>query len=95
MRLDSVEIKATIGRDQVDDAVEKLNLEPDRPPWSIYFCEDVVAAVSTGTPLLDAGVVLRARKRPGGGRLGGAPQGAGGLADRGSLTTRDRRCWRR
>jgi hypothetical protein len=65
MRLDSVEIKATIGRDQVDDAVEKLNLEPDRPPWSIYFCEDVVAAVSTGTPLLDAGVVLRARKRPG------------------------------
>ena len=45
--------------------MEKLNLEPDRPPWSIYFCEDVVAAVSTGTPLLDAGVVLRARKRPG------------------------------
>jgi hypothetical protein len=50
MRLDSVEIKFTVGGDQVDDAVGKLGLDPDRQPGSIYFCEDVGAAVSLCQP---------------------------------------------
>jgi hypothetical protein len=64
-RLDDVEIKLTLAGDQVDQAVETLELAPDRPTWQIYFCEDVTAAVGPTTPLLDLGVVLRARRRPG------------------------------
>jgi hypothetical protein len=65
MRLDSVEIKVTFDHD-VDGAVEKLNLPSDRPRWNIYFCEDVIAGTSSGTPLLDARIVLRAREKPAG-----------------------------
>jgi hypothetical protein len=60
-RLDDVEIKISMSEDQVEDAVRILGLPADRPRWQIYFCEDVAAGVSPGTPLLDAHVVLRAR----------------------------------
>jgi hypothetical protein len=66
MRLDGVEIKATIAGDATPRAVRTLGLPPDRPPWEIYFCEDVTVGLSAATPLLDAGVVLRARAKPGG-----------------------------
>src|SRR3712207_8960587 len=46
-------------------AVETLGLASEGPTWQIYFCEDVTAAVGPTTPLLDLGVVLRARRRPG------------------------------
>jgi hypothetical protein len=65
MRLDGVEIKLTLAGDRVDQAVETLELAPDRPTWQIYFCEDITAAVGPTTPLLNLGVVLRARRRPG------------------------------
>jgi hypothetical protein len=64
-RLDGVEVKLTLAGDQVDQAVQTLELPPDRPAWRIHFCEDVTEAVRTGPPLLDLGVVLRARRRPG------------------------------
>jgi hypothetical protein len=64
MRLDSVEIKVTFEHD-VEGAIKKLGLASGRPRWNIYFCEDVVAGTSSGTPLLDARVVLRAREKPG------------------------------
>jgi hypothetical protein len=66
MRLDSVEIKATFESGDVDRAIEKLNLPSGRPRWNIYFCEDVIAGTSSGTPLLDAHIVLRAREKPAG-----------------------------
>ena len=65
MRLDSVEIKLTLAGDEVDLAVQALHLPPDQPVWQIHFCEDVTEAIGTTTPLLDLGVVLRARRRPG------------------------------
>jgi hypothetical protein len=65
MRLDDVEIKVTVSGDQTPAAVRALGLSPDRPVWQIYFCEDVTAGLSAGTPLLDAGVILRARDKPG------------------------------
>jgi hypothetical protein len=66
MRLDGVEIKVTVACDRTPAAVEGLELPPDRPPWRIYFCEDVTEGLPAGTPLLDAGVILRARDKPGG-----------------------------
>jgi hypothetical protein len=66
MRFDGIEIKVTLGRDQTESAVQKLNLPSGRPRWQIYFCEDVAAGISPGTPLLDGGVILRARDKPGG-----------------------------
>jgi hypothetical protein len=66
MRLDDVEIKVTVAGDRTPAAVHALGLPPDRPAWQIYFCEDVTAGLSPGTPLLDAGVILRARDKPGG-----------------------------
>jgi hypothetical protein len=65
MRLDGVEIKVTIAGDQTPGALAALGLSPDRPTWRVYFCEDVTEGLSAGTPLLDAGVVLRARDKPG------------------------------
>jgi hypothetical protein len=64
-RLDGVEVKLTLAGDRVDQAVQALQLAPDRPRWRIHFGEDVTAAVGPTTPLLDLGVVLRARRRPG------------------------------
>jgi hypothetical protein len=66
MRLDGVEIKATIAGDATPAAIRALGLPPGRPPWEIYFCEDVTDGLSATTPLLDAGVILRARAKPGG-----------------------------
>jgi hypothetical protein len=65
MRLDGVEIKVTLEGAQTRSAVRALHL-PDRPQWQIYFCEDAPAGTSPGTPLLDLGVILRARRKPDG-----------------------------
>jgi hypothetical protein len=66
MRLDDVEIKVTLAGNQAGPAVKALELPAGRPTWEIYFCEDVAEGVGIGTPLLDLGVVLRARHKPGG-----------------------------
>ena len=66
MRLDGVEIKATIAGDATSQAVRTLGLPSGRPTWEIFFCEDVTVGLSAATPLLDAGVILRARAKPGG-----------------------------
>ena len=63
MRLDGVEIKVSFSRDQTANAVERLSLPPRPDHWQINFCEDVNPGV-LGTPLLDLGLVLRARIRP-------------------------------
>jgi hypothetical protein len=63
MRLDSVEVKVTIAGEGVGAAVDALGLPADRPEWGVYFCEDVARLTSPHTPLLDAGVILRARVR--------------------------------
>jgi hypothetical protein len=63
MRLDGVEIKVSFGPDQTDPAMQALGLPLDQPRWQIFFCEDVNPGVSPGTPLLDGGVILRARLR--------------------------------
>ena len=65
MRLDGIEIKVTVAGDQTPAALAALGLAADRPTWQIYFCEDVTEGLSPGTPLLDAGVILRARDKPG------------------------------
>ncbi|WP_448624378.1 hypothetical protein [Geodermatophilus sp. URMC 64] len=65
MRLDRVEIKVTLG-EGIEAAVAALGLPSGRPQWRIHFCEDVAAGTSPATPLLDAGVILRARDKPDG-----------------------------
>jgi len=65
MRLDGIEIKVTVAGDQTPAALATLGLSPDRPTWQIYFCEDVTEGLAASTPLLDAGVILRARDKPG------------------------------
>jgi hypothetical protein len=64
MRRDDVEIKATFAGVRAESASRVLGLPEGVPPWLVYFCEDVDPAASPTTPLLDAGVVLRARARP-------------------------------
>jgi hypothetical protein len=66
MRLDGIEIKVTVAGDQTPAALATLGLAADRPPWQVYFCEDVTEGLPALTPLLDAGVILRARAKPGG-----------------------------
>ena len=65
MRLDRVEIKVSLEGGQTRSAVRALDL-PEGPKWQIYFCEDVTSGTSPGTPLLDLGVILRARQKPDG-----------------------------
>ena len=65
MRLDDVEIKLTITGERSGPAIQALQLPAGRPTWQIYFCEDVTGAAGNGTPLLDLGVVLRARHKQG------------------------------
>jgi hypothetical protein len=65
MRLDGVEIKVSFGSDQTGSAMQALSLPSSQPRWQIFFCEDVNPGVLPGTPLLDGGVVLRARLRSG------------------------------
>jgi hypothetical protein len=64
MRPESVEIKATISIAQVTETIGDLGLTGGKQ-WSILFCEDVTAAVAPSMPLLDTGVILRARKKSG------------------------------
>ena len=64
MRPKSVEIKVTVAGGNVGEAVAALGL-PEGQGWRILFCEDVTAGVASSTPLLDIGVVLRARKKSG------------------------------
>jgi hypothetical protein len=66
MRLDGVEIKANIAGERTQEALQSIGLPPGGPPWQIYFCEDVTAGLSVAMPLLEAGVILRARRKPGG-----------------------------
>src|SRR4051812_43548400 len=65
MRFDGVEIKVTLAGDVTGPAVEQLEL-PAGSAWQIWFWEDVTPGTGTATPLLDAGVVLRARDKAGG-----------------------------
>jgi hypothetical protein len=64
MRPESVEIKVTLAGGNVGEAVAALGL-PEGQVWRILFCEDVTTGVAPSTPLLDIGVVLRARKKSG------------------------------
>ena len=61
MRPESVEIKVTVAGDYVEGAISTLALTGGAG-WSILFCEDVTAGAA-GTPLLDLGVILRARRK--------------------------------
>jgi hypothetical protein len=67
MRLDGIEIKVTIGAEQVQAARQALALSgDDGRRRRIYFCEDTAAADgSTALPLLDHGVILRLRANKG------------------------------
>jgi hypothetical protein len=61
VRPESVEIKVTIAGDHVGEAVSTLGLT-GAATWKIVFCEDVTSGAAS-TPLLDLGVVLRAREK--------------------------------
>jgi hypothetical protein len=61
VRPESVEIKVTVAGDQVGTAISALDLAGGTR-WSILFCEDVTAGAAS-TPLLDLGVILRARRK--------------------------------
>jgi hypothetical protein len=61
VRPQSVEIKVTVAGDEVGKAISALGLTGGRR-WSILFCEDVTAGAAS-TPLLDLGVILRARTK--------------------------------
>jgi hypothetical protein len=61
-RLDSVEVKVTLGKEHVPAALRAFGLTAaEGQERLIYFCEDVTPQTSAGTPLLDAHVILRAR----------------------------------
>jgi hypothetical protein len=59
---ESVEIKVNVADGQVAQTMDTLGLADGRN-WRIHFCEDVTAGVTPGTPLLEVGVVLRARSK--------------------------------
>ena len=61
VRPQSVEIKVTVAGDQVGPAISALALAGGNR-WSILFCEDVADGAAS-TPLLDLGVILRARRK--------------------------------
>lgn len=67
-RLDGIEIKVTIGAEQVQMARQALALSgDDGRRRRIYFCEDVAGARgSAALPLLDNGIILRLRANKGG-----------------------------
>ena len=62
MRLDGVEIKVSLDRDQTVKAVRALDLA-DVPPWKIFFVEDITTGLCSATPLLDQHLILRARQK--------------------------------
>ena len=61
VRPKTVEIKVTVAGDHVEEAVSTLALT-DGDRWTIMFCEDVTPGAAS-TPLLDLGVILRARRK--------------------------------
>lgn len=63
MRPKTVEIKVTVAGDHVEHAISRLALT-DGDLWTIMFCEDVTVGAAS-TPLLDLGVILRARRKSG------------------------------
>jgi hypothetical protein len=61
-RLDSVEVKVTLGKEHVRAALSAFGLTAEEGQERlIYFREDVTPQTSAGTPLLDGHVILRAR----------------------------------
>jgi hypothetical protein len=66
-RLDGIEIKATVGAEQVQVARHALALSGgDGRRRRIYFCEDVAGAHGPAAlPLLDNGIILRLRQNKG------------------------------
>jgi len=61
MRPESVEVKVTIAT-AVAEAVDTLQLGAGKR-WHVLFCEDVTTGVTPSTPLLELGVILRARRK--------------------------------
>jgi hypothetical protein len=62
---ESVEIKVTLaGSDSVAAGIAAFGLGAGKA-WSIVFFEDVTQGVGPVTPLLDLGVILRARRKAG------------------------------
>jgi hypothetical protein len=61
MRLDAVEIKVTVDGAQVRRGRQAFGLEQGGHRRLIYFCEEAREDAPGAVPLLDAGVVLRAR----------------------------------
>jgi hypothetical protein len=67
VRLDGIEVKVTIGAEQVEVARQAFALSgDDGRRRRIYFCEDVAAGGSAALPLLDNGIILRLRQNKGG-----------------------------
>jgi hypothetical protein len=66
-RLDGIEVKVTLGAEQVQAARHALALSgDDGRRRRIYFCEDVAAAGGPAAlPLLDNGIILRLRQNKG------------------------------
>jgi hypothetical protein len=62
MRLDAVDVRLTFDGAQVGRSLEAFRLGCGARQRSVYFCEDVMSSVSRSTPLLDLGVILRARE---------------------------------
>jgi hypothetical protein len=62
MRLDGVEVKVTLDGAETAEAVQALDL-PVVAPWQIFFVEDVTTGLSSSTPLLDEGLIIRARQK--------------------------------
>ena len=62
MRLDGVEVKVSVDRDQTPRAVGLLGLA-DAVPWRVFFVEDVTAGIDSATPLLDQHLIIRAREK--------------------------------
>jgi hypothetical protein len=66
MRLDGIEIKVTIGAEQVRAAKQALTLSnDDGRRRKLYFCEAAPPSGSQALPLLDHGVILRLRQNSG------------------------------
>lgn len=66
MRLDGIEIKVTIGAEQVQAAKQALTLfDEDGRRRKLYFCEAARPGGSEALPLLDHGVILRLRQNRG------------------------------
>ena len=62
MRPNMVEIKVTVDGPRVQEAMRAFSLDPgDGRELKVYFCEDTADGLAPGTPLLDAGVILRVR----------------------------------